>query len=192
MFAQISRFVGRKPDFTIGRVNDVYMRRWYVIPRNRWFNIYLHNMLRDDDEGALHDHPWWNVSIVLKGGYLEWMPRRKLPPSVLDDWAKVRTPSTQWYAKTRGQLVADNQRDIMAMWRRPGSIIFRRATDAHRLELDREFGPKIEPPLIPSWSLFITGPNKRTWGFWCKDGWKPHTEYIRKTATGNEVGAGCG
>ena len=64
--------VPRAPDFIIGGAEDAYMLRWWVIPRNRWFNIYLHKILRDDDPRALHDHPWWNISIVLKGGYLEW------------------------------------------------------------------------------------------------------------------------
>jgi hypothetical protein len=60
-----------RPDFIIGGTENPYLLRWWVIPRNRWFNIYPHHMLRDDDPRALHDHPWWNVSIVLKGGYME-------------------------------------------------------------------------------------------------------------------------
>lgn len=64
----------RAPDLIIGPKDDPYMRRWYILPRNRWFNIYLHNIKRDDHDFALHDHPWWNVSIVLKGGYLEHVP----------------------------------------------------------------------------------------------------------------------
>ena len=58
----------RPPDFVIGRD---YLRRWYLISRNRWFCIYLHNIQRSDDDRALHDHPWWNVSIILKGEYWE-------------------------------------------------------------------------------------------------------------------------
>lgn len=61
----------REPDFVIGDPSEPYIRRWYVIPRNRWFNIYLHQILHSDDDRALHDHPWWNVSIILKGSYLE-------------------------------------------------------------------------------------------------------------------------
>jgi hypothetical protein len=48
------------------------MRRWWVIPRNKFFNIYLHHFLHSDDDRALHDHPWWNVSILLRSGsYVE-------------------------------------------------------------------------------------------------------------------------
>src|SRR3546814_7255198 len=61
----------RKPDITIGGEDNPYLRRWYIIPRNRWFNVYLHEFLRDDDDRALHDHPWVNLSILLRGQYVE-------------------------------------------------------------------------------------------------------------------------
>jgi hypothetical protein len=66
----------REPDFVIGADSPggPYMRRWWIIPRNRFLNIYLHQILRDDDDRALHDHPWWNVSIILRGGYFECTP----------------------------------------------------------------------------------------------------------------------
>jgi len=46
---------------------EPYLVRWHIIPRNKWFNIYLHHILRSDDERALHDHPWASVSFKLKG-----------------------------------------------------------------------------------------------------------------------------
>lgn len=48
-----------------------YMHRWWRIPRNAFFNIYYHVVLRSDDDRALHDHPFWSLSIVLEGGYYE-------------------------------------------------------------------------------------------------------------------------
>lgn len=47
----------RPPDVVIGGDASPYMRRWWVIPRNRRFNVYLHHFLRSDDDRALHDHP---------------------------------------------------------------------------------------------------------------------------------------
>ena len=44
-----------------------YLIRWFIIPRNRIFNIYLHQILRDDDDRALHDHPWTSWSLNLGG-----------------------------------------------------------------------------------------------------------------------------
>lgn len=72
----------RNHDRTINsRPNDVripgtpsipaYMLRWWKIKRNAYFNAYYHIVKRSDDDTALHDHPWWNFSIVLTGGYYE-------------------------------------------------------------------------------------------------------------------------
>jgi hypothetical protein len=64
--------VSREPDFVIGpSKDDPYMERWWVIPRNKVFNIYRHEMLHDDDDRALHDHPWWSLSLCLKGVLIE-------------------------------------------------------------------------------------------------------------------------
>lgn len=60
--------LAREPDFIIG---DDYLLRWWVIPRNRFFNIYLHHIRTSDDDRALHDHPWSNCSVMVGGGYFE-------------------------------------------------------------------------------------------------------------------------
>lgn len=65
-----------RPHFTIGDADDPYMFRWYLIPRNRHLNVYLHKFMRDDDDRALHDHPWWFISLILKGGYFEIIPAK--------------------------------------------------------------------------------------------------------------------
>ncbi len=65
----------RDPDKIIGgSTGDPYLLRWYLIPRNRWLNLYLHKFLRSDTDRALHDHPWHNCSIVLDGSYKEVTP----------------------------------------------------------------------------------------------------------------------
>lgn len=48
-----------------------YMNRWWKIKRNAFFNCYYHLVRRSDEDLALHDHPWWNFSIVLDQGYFE-------------------------------------------------------------------------------------------------------------------------
>jgi hypothetical protein len=139
--------VKREPDFVITRDDgSPYLRRWWIIPRNRFINIYLHNMLGDDDDRALHDHPWVNVSIVLKGGYWEIM------------------------------------HDHM-VWRQPGDVVFRLPNTAHRIILDNS--------CEPAWSLFITGPRVREWGFLCPQGWV-HWKVFTKADSPGEIGKGCG
>ena len=137
--------IRRPPDFVIGEEQAPYLRRWWIIPRNRWFNIYLHHFLRSDDDRALHDHPWMNLSILLRGQYIEVM--------------------------RHGQRL-----------RRPWRPVLRRPTAAHRVELISE---------RPVWSLFITGPKVRTWGFWCPKGWIPWTKFVEITPNGNQAGKGC-
>jgi hypothetical protein len=64
----------RAPDFVIGEPDAPYMRRWWIVPRNEQQNVYLHEILRDDDDRALHDHPWANTSYLLIGSYREITP----------------------------------------------------------------------------------------------------------------------
>lgn len=61
----------RPRDFEIGQD---YLRRWWVIPRNDFCNIYLHEMVGSDIDRALHDHPWPNMSVLLAGQYREHVP----------------------------------------------------------------------------------------------------------------------
>ena len=46
--------LSRAPDFIVGADAEggPYLRRWWLSPRNRLFNIYLHHFLRDDDDRA--------------------------------------------------------------------------------------------------------------------------------------------
>lgn len=60
----IARATRRAPDVVIGEADSPYLLRWHPIPRNPIFNVYLHQFLRDDDDRALHDHPWVNVSLL--------------------------------------------------------------------------------------------------------------------------------
>lgn len=62
------RKIDTEADFVIRPTNgQAYMRRWFVVRRNRFLNVYLHHVLRSDDDRALHDHPWPSVSIMLWG-----------------------------------------------------------------------------------------------------------------------------
>lgn len=61
----------RPPDFVIGHPEAPYMLHWWWIPRNRFFNIYIHKMIRDDEDLALHDHPWSSLSLMVQGSLRE-------------------------------------------------------------------------------------------------------------------------
>lgn len=142
------RIAQRKPDFIIGGADDPYMLRWWVIPRNRFFNIYLHKFLRDDDDRALHDHPWVNVSYLLDGEYTE-------------------------------HIIAAGGVERATIYKK-GAFKFRRAVAAHRIKLHAG----------PCWSLFVTGPVIREWGFHCVKGWRHWKEFVSDRDKGS-IGKGC-
>lgn len=120
----------RPPDEVIGLNGNDYLHRWYITPRMRWGRIYLHHILRSDEDRADHDHRADNCSLILWRGYREWQ---------------------QGKYRDHG----------------PGSIICRRAEQAHRLEL---LGG-------PAWTLFFYGRQRRRWGYHCADGWVPWEEF---------------
>ena len=149
LFDRLARVgTSRQPDMLIGKPGDTYMERWFVIPRNPVFNVYLHHFLRSDDDRALHDHPWCNMSILLQGRYTEH--------TISDGGVHQRRVFTAGDTKIRG------------------------ARYAHRVELTHG----------PCWSLFITGPKLRSWGFHCPNGWRHWKEFTDPTDPG-KIGKGC-
>lgn len=61
---------GRPHQIIAGTDGRPYLQRWYLIPRNRVLNVYLHRFLSSDDP-TLHDHPWAFLSCILSGTYEE-------------------------------------------------------------------------------------------------------------------------
>lgn len=139
------------PDFVVGHRSNPYLLRWWLIPRNRFMNVYLHCFLRSDDDRALHDHPWCWLSLVLRGGYTE-------------------------HTIMAGGI---HRRRAFGV----GSLRVHRAGFAHRLEVP-ERGQEC-------WTLFITGPRIRLWGFHCAErGWVDFRTFTDPTNTG-VTGKGC-
>lgn len=104
MQAWAAGVMARAPDFIIGEAANPYLRRWWVIPRNEGCNVYLHEILRSDDDRAGHDHPWPNTSYIIDGGYTEITYYQQQP----------------WAEAYRLERVA-------------GDCVTRLATDTHRL-----------------------------------------------------------
>lgn len=134
----------REPDFVIGGKDDPYIRRWYMCKSHEKPSIYLHQILRDDDDRALHDHRGHSASIILSG--------------------------------TLREVLKDGERLL-----EPGSITFRLAEVGHRLEI-------VDGPV---WTIFITGPTIREWGFHCPQGWRHWKEFTDPLTNGATVGRGC-
>lgn len=184
----------RPPDFVIGSETNPYLLRWWILPRNKFFNIYLHMFMRSDDDRALHDHPWWNASFVLDGGYVEHMPKWKYQNPDKADHTISMTPEQAWYSTAPGRncegwkFVGYDMQDSYPVRRWPGAFVARWATAAHRVQLHTFSGIAGE---VPCMSLFITGPRIRQWGFHCPKGWVHFKDFISVRPGGNDVGKGC-
>ena len=90
---------------------EPYLERYYLFlkDRNRFpFNVFLHKFLKSDPDDV-HDHPWPYATLILSGGYWEWMP-------------KINTLGEQW-----GEY---------RVWRGPGHFRICGAESYHRIELD--------------------------------------------------------
>ena len=140
------------------------MKRWHIL-RSCWGGLYLHDFRRDDNDRALHDHPWPSLSILLAGELVEtWAPVPELAATPEHQRTRVLTP---------------------------GAIVWRGPRFAHRLALQRYEDGAPRPAL----TLFFIGPRVRQWGFWCPKaspagGWRPWREFVAPDDPG-AVGPGC-
>jgi hypothetical protein len=161
----IGRALAREPDQVIGGQADPYLRRWWLLPRNPVRNVYLHQFLRSDDDRALHDHPWlFNASWLLQGSYVEH--------TIAPGGVHVRTR------------------------REAGALKLRFGPAPHRVELEHQ---RIDVPRLgicghferSCWTVFITGPRVRTWGFHCPEhGWVHWRRFTDPDDPGR-TGPGC-
>ena len=93
--------------------NEPYLERYYLFLRDRQrfpFNVFLHKFLKSDPDDV-HDHPWPYATLILRGGYWEWIPQ----------------------FDNRGYKICE-----IAKWRGPGHFRICSARSYHRIELDPE------------------------------------------------------
>lgn len=164
--ACVARVLDRPADFVIGGNDRPYLLRWWLVPRNPVFNVYLHCFLRDDDDRALHDHPWPSLSLSLGRPLQTEMNGVRIDPSAhLEEVYKDR----------RGD---ERHRTIPF-----GALVWRGPKFAHRLIV----------PVAGVLTIFITGPRVRAWGFHCPQGWRHWKEFTGYAQHGDSarVGKGC-
>lgn len=101
----------------LGRPECPYMQRWVF--NFGFFSIRFHRWFSSDDDRHFHDHPWWYLTLVLRGGYTDVSPAGE---------------------------------DVL----RTGSIRWRSALHRHTVKVNAG----------GCWTLMLTGPEVRRWGFW--------------------------
>jgi hypothetical protein len=167
----IIRMAQKTPYFHL----EGYMLRWWLWQRREWKWLYrwprlgypfrcaarVHQILRSDDDRHAHDHPCWSISVILRNGYKEW-----LPPKDRRNFVVGRIPVAG--APNPG---GEFDEPMVCKVHNPFDIVFRRATDRHRLEL---LNGK------PVTTVFIMGPWVQDWGFyipnWGKVYWRKYLE----------------
>ena len=111
MFLKLLEKLGRKR-IVLDRVdNEPYLERYYLLFKERErfpFNVFLHKFLKSDPDDV-HDHPWPYATLILKGGYNEWLPQ----------------------FDQHGRKISE-----ISVWRGPGHFRISRANSFHRIELD--------------------------------------------------------
>ncbi len=103
--------IGRKRIVMDRQNNDPYLERYYLFLKDRKkfpFNVFLHHFLKGDPNDV-HDHPWSYATLILKGGYWEWLPQ----------------------FNSKGQKIGE-----LSVWRGPGHFRLCKAESYHRIELD--------------------------------------------------------
>lgn len=85
-----------------GEGDEAYLQRWFVARKNMIptvigerisreesravsefvpsmiENVYVHRFGAGDANETLHDHPWWNASLIVSGGYTEQLDYRSV------------------------------------------------------------------------------------------------------------------
>jgi hypothetical protein len=111
MIKKLMQRLGRHRIIMDRECNEPLLERYYLFLKDRKtfpFNIFVHKFCKGDP-GDLHDHPWPYFTLILKGGYYEWIPGH------IDENGK-------WNCEVR-------------KWRGPGHFRFCSATSYHRIEL---------------------------------------------------------
>jgi hypothetical protein len=103
--------IGRKRIIMDRLDNEPYLERYYIFLKDRVhfpFNIFIHKFLKSDPDDV-HDHPWPYATLILKGGYWEWIPQ----------------------FNNKGEKFSE-----IAHWRGPGHFRTCGANSYHRIEID--------------------------------------------------------
>lgn len=113
----------------LGKPECPYLRRWVL--NLGLFSIRLHHWLASDDGRNFHDHPWWFITLILKGSYTDVSPQGS---------EKLTCGNIRWRSSLHRHTV-----------------------------------------VVPStgvWTLVLTGPELRKWGFWVNGKFFKRSKYF--------------
>jgi hypothetical protein len=117
--------------------NEPLLTRYYLFLKERKhfpFNVFLHKFHKGDP-GDVHDHPWPYFTLILAGGYYEWVPK----------------------FNSKKEMIGE-----IRHWRSPGHFRFCSANSYHRIELKEGVTPWtlfMPGPQKREWGFLV----KNTW-----------------------------
>lgn len=136
---------------------NVYMARYRLdlgpLPLGR---VYLHNLVREDNDDAPHDHPHGDDqkafdTRILSGGYTEEMPTER--------YLDIFKP----------RMYGPHSRDLELHTRKAGEGVRHPPNGFHRIVSVQE----------NTWTLVVLGPKRKSWGFYpAGKPWVPWWEYL--------------
>lgn len=132
--------------------DSLYMGRWILYVAG--WTLRLHRIMRPDLYRALHDHPFWFVTLPL-GRYVEeywWFGGFEFAPADLFDF---------YHIVQRGETRTRTVRRFVPQFR--GRMFRHRITAL---------------PDGPVWTIVLSGPYRQRWGFYSDPNtFHPYTEY---------------
>lgn len=111
MIKKLMQRLGRHRVIMDRQSDEPLLERYYVFLKDRKrfpFNVFVHKFLKSDPDDV-HDHPWPYATLILKGGYYEWIPK----------------------FDSNGKKIGE-----VRHWRKPGHFRVCGANSYHRIELD--------------------------------------------------------
>lgn len=133
--------------FRIDKPDGLYLWRLYILT-TPLFGLKLHWIRKPDYDPDPHDHPWWFISLVLKGWYKE----------EISDLSFLPESKPFWWHNARYTLI----RTVRWFNRKP-------ARGVHRV---------LEVSPGGAWTLVLNGHYSRKWGFLTREGWVPYEKYL--------------
>ena len=133
--------LGRKRIIMDRESKEPYLERYYVFLKDRKrfpFNIFIHKFLKSDPDDV-HDHPWAYFTLILKGGYYEWIPG----------------------FNSGGKKTCEIRK-----WRGPGHFRICRPSSYHRIELHPEITAWtlfMPGPQVREWGFLIGVDKDQRW-----------------------------
>lgn len=191
IFKLYARIVPPTKHITLDGINGgprrPYLTRWHLIPRNRFFNVYLHFFVHGDDDRALHDHAWNSWSLILDGRYYE------VTRAVHDYGVDANVALFDKYHPNDGREFVSRTYDEAANVEHFTYEQEFHAGDWRALPMPHPHFLKLAGPNNdqPCMTLFITGPRRGRWGFYCPEGHRDFADYLADHPTKPNATVGC-